>query len=223
MSVISPIQVKICCVQSPEEARLALQFGAAAVGMVSGMPSGPGEIGLDRIAGIVASVPSAVGTFLLTSGTEVAALVEKQRSTGVNTLQLWDRLASDDYDHLRRALPGVSLVQVIHVRDSMAEVEAREIAPRVDAVVLDSGNPAVPHRWVSGTGQTHDWTISQRIVEELDRPVLLAGGLTSHNVADAIRLVRPYGVDTCTGVRTDDRLDKSKLVAFLESVQRVSP
>jgi phosphoribosylanthranilate isomerase len=223
MNVLYPIQVKICCIRSPEEAQTALSFGAAAVGLVSEMPAGPGDLALDAIRDIVASLPPEVGTFLLTSQTNVERLVEKREQTGVNTLQLWDRLASDDYERLRRSLPDVSIVQAVHVQDETALLEAQAVAPRVDAVVLDSASPEAPYRWEPAAGRTHDWSLSRRIVENLDRPVFLAGGITPGNVADAIELVRPYGVDVCSGVRTDDRLDKRKLAALFESVNRAAP
>jgi phosphoribosylanthranilate isomerase len=209
MNVLYPIQVKICCIRSPEEAQTALSFGAAAVGLVSEMPAGPGDLALDAIRDIVASLPPEVGTFLLTSQTNVERLVEKREQTGVNTLQLWDRLASDDYERLRRSLPDVSIVQAVHVQDETALLEAQAVAPRVDAVVLDSASPEAPYRWEPAAGRTHDWSLSRRIVENLDRPVFLAGGITPGNVADAIELVRPYGVDVCSGVRTDSRLKAS--------------
>ena len=223
MNIVPPIRVKICCVQSEDEAATAVAFGAAAVGLVTGMPSGPPGLDVDSIRSIVAAVPPGTGTFLLTSATDVDRLTELAAHTGVNTLQLWDRLPREDYGRLRSRLPGVALVQAVHVVDDSAVDEAMEIAPRVDAIVLDSGNAAVPFRWEPATGRIHDWNISRRVVEALDRPVFLAGGITAVNVAAAVQTVRPYGIDVCTGVRTDDQLDVSKLSHLFESLARVSP
>ena len=175
--VISPVQVKICCIQSPEEAETALSFGAAAVGVVSEMPAGPGELPEAAIREIVDSVPSAVGTFLLTAATDADRLIEKAQTCGVNTLQLWDSLAPLDYLRLRAALPGVSIVQAIHIIDGSAVDEATAAARLADALVLDSSNPKVPFRWESQSGRTHDWKISREITDTVDCPVLLAGGL----------------------------------------------
>jgi len=219
--VMSPVQVKICCIRSPQEAEMALSYGAAALGLVSGMPAGPGEISEETIRQIVDSVPASTGTFLLTAITEAEPLIARARATGVNTLQLWDPLAPADYARLRSELPGVSLVQAVHVLDRSAITLAREAARRVDALVLDSSNPEVPFRWESQAGRTHDWNISAEIVGTVDCPVLLAGGLHAHNVEYAARKVRPYGVDVCTGVRTDGALDRRKLVAFFESIRRI--
>jgi phosphoribosylanthranilate isomerase len=78
--------------------------------------------------------------------------------------------------------------------------------------------PDAPVRVLGGTGRVHDWSISRRIVEASPVPVFLAGGLTPSNVAEAIRTVRPFGVDLCTGLRTEGRLDGAKLDAFMRAV-----
>jgi len=220
--VISPVQVKICCIRSCEEAQVALSFGAAALGLVSEMPAGPGELPAETIRKIVDSVPPSVGTFLLTSVTDAERLIEKARTCGVNTIQLWDPLASVDYLRLRTELPEVSLVQAIHVMDRTAAQAAIAAARQVDALVLDSANPQVPYRWESQSGKTHDWEISREIVDTVDRPVLLAGGLTPGNVEYAVRAVRPYGVDVCSGVRTDDILDRRKVASLFEALRKVN-
>lgn len=223
MNIVPPIRVKICCVRTQEEAVTAVSFGAAAVGLVTSMPSGPAGLHSDAVREIVAALPPGTGSFLLTSITSVERLTELGLHTKVNTLQLWDRLRPEDYGRLRARLPGVSLVQAVHVLDDTALADAVDVAPRVDAIVLDSGNPAVPFRWEPATGRVHDWNLSRRIVDTLDRPVFLAGGITPGNVATAVQIVRPYGIDVCTGVRTNDKLDRSKLSNLFESLAKVSP
>ncbi len=219
--IISPVQVKICCLRSPAEAGMALSFGAAAVGLVSEMPAGPGDLDESRIREIVESVPAGTGTFLLTAVTDPDRLVEKVRALGVNTLQLWDPLDPAHYGRLRSELPGLSIVQAIHVIDESAIQHALAAARLADALVLDSSNPRAPFRWESQAGATHDWSISRDIVRTVDCPVLLAGGLHAGNVETAVKMVRPYGVDVCTGVRTDEGLDRRKLVDFFEALRRV--
>src|SRR4051812_21352896 len=108
-------RVKVCCIASVEEARVAVECGAAAVGLVSEMPSGPGVISEELIAEIAVSVPPPVATFLLTCKQDAASIITQQRRCRVNTLQLCDRVPSEVYGELRAALPGVSLVQVVHV------------------------------------------------------------------------------------------------------------
>jgi len=182
------------------------------------MPNGPGVIEESRMADIIAAIPPGIDTFLLTSATAAEAIISQHRRCPAATIQLVDAVPMDAYAALRAALPEVRIVQVIHVVDATALQEAEAVAPHVDALLLDSGNPNLAVKSLGGTGQAHDWRISRRIVEAMDLPVWLAGGLRAHNVAEAIATVRPYGVDLCTGVRTDSRLDAEKLDAFMEAV-----
>jgi len=211
-------RVKICCIMSVEEADLAVTAGAHALGLVAAMPSGPGVIADDRIAAIARIVPPAVATFLLTSHQRAEDIVRHQRAVGTSTVQLVDRLAHGTYGELRAALPGIKLVQVIHVTGPEAVDDALAAAPDVDGLLLDSGNPSLAVKELGGTGRRHDWTVSREIRERAPIPVFLAGGLTSENVGDAITAVGPFGLDLCSGVRTDGRLDSGKLTAFVEAV-----
>ena len=203
---------------SREEARLAVQAGASALGLVSAMPSGPGPIEEALIAEIAATVPPGVATFLLTCLEDVDAIVAQQRRCRTNTLQLVDRLPAGAHARLRAALPGIGIVQVIHVGGEESLAEAVAVAPHVDAILLDSGNQSLPVKELGGTGRVHDWQISRRIREAVSAPVYLAGGLRAENVGQAIRGVGPFGVDLCSGVRTDGRLDPEKLARFFEAV-----
>lgn len=212
-------RVKICCIASLEEAWTAIRYGASAVGLVSEMPSGPGVIPEELIAEIAARLPPAVGSFLLTSRQDAAEIIAQQCRCRTNTIQLCDRLRPGAYEGLRAAMPGIALVQVVHVTGEEAIEYAREVVPHVDGVLLDSGRPRGRVKELGGTGRTHNWDISRRIREAVDVPVFLAGGLRPENVAEAIRVVRPFGADVCTGVRTDGRLDEAKLAAFFEQVQ----
>jgi phosphoribosylanthranilate isomerase len=213
------IRIKICCMQSEEEARLAIAAGADALGLVGTMPSGPGPIGNELIAAIAARVPPPVATFLLTSETEAEAIIAHARRCRTNTLQLVDRVEPADYLRLRTALPGVKLVQVVHVGGEEALAEAVAAAGHADALLLDSGKPHAAIKILGGTGRTHDWAISREIVDRVACPVFLAGGLRADNVAVAIRTVRPFGVDVCTGVRRADyTLDPMKVEAFVAAV-----
>ncbi len=207
-------RVKVCCIASLEEAWTAIRAGASALGLVSAMPSGPGVIDEDRIREIAARVPPPIATFLLTASQDADEIVAQQRRCRANTLQLVDRLTSGSYRDLRRALPGIALVQVVHVTGEAAVEEALAAAAEVDALLLDSGNPSLAVKELGGTGRTHDWRLSRRICEQAGVPVFLAGGLRPDNVAEAVRQVRPFGVDLCSGVRTDGRLDPAKLDGF---------
>lgn len=217
---MSPTRIKICCIASLQEAQMAIEAGASAVGLVSAMPSGPGVISEERIAAITAGLPPAIGSFLLTSRQSAREIIAQQRRCGANTLQLVDRLVTGSYQDLREALPGIAIVQVIHVTGPEALEEAQRVAPHVHGLLLDSGNPNLSVKELGGTGRTHNWEISRRIVQAVERPVFLAGGLNPANAEEAIRLVRPYGVDLCSGVRTRGALDAAKLAAFVAAVRR---
>ncbi|WP_439629106.1 phosphoribosylanthranilate isomerase [Gemmata sp.] len=212
-------RVKVCCISSVAEARLAVANGADALGLVSAMPSGPGPIPEPLIAEVAATVPPPVATFLLTSEPRADAIVDQQRRCRTNTLQLVDRLEHGTYRDLRAALPGVALVQVIHVTGGDAVAEAcRAAGAGADAILLDSGDQRLAVKLLGGTGRTHDWAVSRRVVEAVPVPVFLAGGLNPANVGEAIRAVRPFGVDVCSGLRTGGRLDAEKLAAFVAAV-----
>ena len=210
-------RVKICCIASVDEARLAIDHGAAAVGLVSAMPSGPGPIPEELIAEIAVTIPPGVSSFLLTCEDDAEAIIDQQRRLRVNTIQICDRLRSGSYARLRAALPGVSLVQVVHVTGPESVEEAIAVAPGVDAILLDSGNQSLAIKELGGTGRTHDWRLSRTIREAIDVPLFLAGGLKPENVVAAIREVRPFGVDVCSGLRIEGRLDPQKLAAFFEA------
>jgi phosphoribosylanthranilate isomerase len=211
-------RVKICCIASGAEAWLAIEHGASAIGLVSAMPSGPGPIPEELIAEIVAVVPPGVASFLLTSKQDVASIIDQQRRLRANTIQICDRLTEGTYEELREALPGVSLVQVIHVTGDDSVREAVAIAPRVDAILLDSGNQSLKVKELGGTGRTHNWSLSREIRESIDVPLFLAGGLNPGNVAEAIAAVEPFGIDVCSGLRTDGDLDEKKLNAFFNAI-----
>ena len=212
-------RVKICCIASVDEASLAVECGASALGLVSSMPSGPGVISEERIREIAASVPPAIGTFLLTSRQRVADIIEQQHFCRTNTIQICDHLTAGTHRDLKDALRGISLVQVVHVTGPESVEEAAQVAPHVDAILLDSGNQKLAVKELGGTGRTHDWSLSRAIRERIGIPLFLAGGLTPENVGMAIAEVGPYGLDVCSGVRTDGRLDATKLKRFFSAVR----
>lgn len=211
-------RVKICCIGSVEEAALAIDCGASALGLVSHMPSGPGVIRDEEIAEIAATVPPAIGTFLLTSRQRVEDIIEQQRFCRTNTIQLCDHLTQGTHRDLKEALPGISVVQVVHVTGPESVEEAARVAEHVDAILLDSGNQKLTVKELGGTGRTHDWRLSRAIRERIDIPLFLAGGLTPENVGRAIDEVRPFGLDVCSGVRTGGKLDETKLKNFFAAV-----
>ena len=220
--VAARTRVKVCCIASHAEAAMAMAAGASALGLVSSMPSGPGVIDEALIAELAQQAPASVETFLLTARTRAADIIEQQQRCRTSVLQLVDRVPRGELRALRAALPGTRLVQVVHVVGEDAFAEAVAVSSLVDALLLDSGNQALPVKQLGGTGRTHDWTISRRIRNAVEVPVYLAGGLHAENVGEAIMTVRPFGVDLCSGVRTDGKLDAVKLRRFLAAVATAS-
>jgi phosphoribosylanthranilate isomerase len=210
------IRIKICCISSVQEARLAIRYGASLLGLVSEMPSGPGVIDEAEIAHIAATLPPGVTATLLTSRTDAAGILDQQRRCGVGAIQLVAATTPAVRQAIQQGAPGVQILQVVHVTGPKSLDEVREAATHSHAILLDSGRPS--QGILGGTGLTHDWTVSRQIVRAAGVPVFLAGGLSGDNVRAAIRAVRPYGVDVCSGLRTDGRLDPTKLATFASGV-----
>ncbi len=215
------IRIKICCILTVDEMRAAVRAGASAVGLVGHMPSGPGIISDKTIADIASKTPPPVATFLLTSETDSKKIIEHQERVRTGTIQIVDRLKTGSYQDIRTALPGIKIVQVIHVTDESSAEEAVRCSAGVDALLLDSGNPDRAVKELGGTGRTHNWRLSRSICESVSVPVFLAGGLNPENVRRAIETVEPFGVDVCSGVRSDGKLDLTKLKDFMQAVQTV--
>jgi phosphoribosylanthranilate isomerase len=214
-------RVKICCISSKHEASDAIKFGASALGLVGAMPSGPGVISDEEIYEIAANVPPPIATFLLTSETNSQEIIAHHMRVQTNTIQIVDELKGKDYRAIREALPNIKLVQVVHILDEGSIDESLELAELVDAILLDSGNPNLQAKELGGTGRTHNWNLSRKIVDQCKKPVFLAGGLNAENVRAAIETVQPFGLDVCSGVRTDGKLDERKLFGFFAAIEKI--
>ena len=198
---------------------MAIRYGASAIGLVSEMPSGPVMISEDTILEIAEYTPPGISTFLLTSKQSIDDIIEQHLRCRTNTIQLCDRLMVGTHSDLKKALPGIKIVQVIHVNGEESVKEAKDAAIGADAILLDSGNQNQNIKVLGGTGKTHDWSISKLITRSISKPIYLAGGLNSENVIEAIKQLQPFGVDVCSGVRTNEKLDESKLRKFFAVVR----
>lgn len=207
---------------SHEEAQQAIQAGADAVGFVCAIPTSPRTIDIDVVASIASLVPSPAKTFLLTSETTAEGIAQKTLVAGVSTVQILSHLNPEESEKLADLLPGIQLVQVIHVENESTLELINQYAPYVHAFLLDSGRPNLSTPEYGGTGRTHDWSVSTEFVRRSPHPVFLAGGLSPDNVGEAIKIVRPFGVDLCSGVRTDNSLDLNKLKEFIGAVRKVN-
>lgn len=211
-------RVKICCISSAAEAKLAIDEGADALGLVSQMPSGPGVIDEGLINAIATHVSPGVDTFLLTAHHTAHDIATQVHACGTTTVQIVKHIDPAEYPELIRRAPAVRRVQVIHVEDRRALDLINAYSPHVHALLLDSGRPGARVATFGGTGQTHDWDISAECVNRSPKPVFLAGGLNPVNIEEAISRVRPYGVDLCSGVRSNGELNQSLLSAFMSGV-----
>ncbi len=214
--------VKICCISSKEEAMLAIKHGASALGLVGEMPSGPGVISDVLIKEIAQIIPQGVDSFLLTSKTNALDIIKHHQTVNTNTIQIVDELREGKYQEIRDQLPTIKIVQVIHVIDEQSVEQAMKVAKHVDAILLDSGNLNLTVKELGGTGKVHNWDLSKTIREEINIPLYLAGGLNALNVKKAINYVQPFGIDLCSGVRTNGKLDEHKLKTFFEAIRNVS-
>lgn len=211
-------RIKICCISSLHEARTAIEHGADALGLVGKMPNGPGPIPDWLISEIAKKIHPPVASFLLTSEQSSEEIIYHVKRVDTNTVQIVDELTTGTYDDIRTALPHLKIVQVIHVTDEQSINDAIRIAPLVDALLLDSGNPKASIKTLGGTGNIHNWEISREIVKAVEVPVFLAGGLHAGNIREAIQKVQPFAVDICSGVRTEGKLDPYKLESFVKAV-----
>lgn len=208
--------VKICCIASADEARMAAGAGASYLGLVGPMPSGAGVIGLDRAAEVVAAGPYGARTVLLTQSETAADILADVDAVGADAVQIVRHIDPGEAEALAEARPGLERFQVIHVEGERALDLIAVYQPYADAFLLDSGRPSASE--LGGTGRTHDWDISAAFVAEATIPVFLAGGLNPANARRAMDRVRPHGLDICSGLRPDGALDPALLGTFMEAI-----
>jgi phosphoribosylanthranilate isomerase len=212
------VKIKICCMQNIDEVKLAMKYGASAVGLVSAMPSGAGIISDEKILEISRTIPEEMDSFLLTSLTEANEIITQYKKFRTTTIQLVDDVTSGIYKILKDELPEVKIVQVIHVGGEESIQKAISIQNEIDMILLDSGNQKLKVKELGGTGRVHDWSISRKIVEAVNIPVFLAGGLNPDNIKEAIETVKPYGVDVCSGLRENEMLVEERLKSFVNNI-----
>ena len=167
-------------------------------------------------------MPPGIDAFLLTPLQTVEELVEQNRLVKARTLQLVDELPAGAHAELRRAMPGVKLVQVIHVTGPESVDEAVAVAPDVDAILLDSGNPSLKVKELGGTGRRHDWAHQPR--RSARRSTCRCGSPAASTPTTRARRSRPcspFALDLCSGLRTGEGydLDQDKLDRFMAAVR----
>lgn len=213
------VSIKICCIQTEGEALLAARAGADMIGLVGAMPSGPGPIPDSEIASISDRMRERISTVLLTSETTPEGIVAHIARCNPDAVQLVDRVPAQVFAAIRAAFPALRIFQVIHMQTTADIETALDAARRADALLLDSGQPDAALRQLGGTGRVHDWALSAKVAARACCPVWLAGGLTPDNVAEAVRTVRPHGVDVCSRVRVDGQLQPALLDGFIRNAR----
>lgn len=217
-SLQTELKIKVCCISALEEAKQAIDAGADYLGLVGPMPSGPGVLSLEELEKIAKHLGEEVHLFLLSSETDPEKIALDARRVGVQSVQLVRHLSVQQRERLKKLLPHTGIVQVLHVQGAESLSLAQHLAVGSDMLLLDSGAPA--DEKLGGTGKTHNWELSRQIVQQVQIPVILAGGLKAENVAQAVQTVKPYGVDVCSGLRTRDILDIAKLQQFVDQVRK---
>lgn len=212
-------QIKICCIRNIEEAQMAIDAGANAIGLVSAMPSGPGVVDDKTIIRVSNFAKGKIEIFLLTSETMAERILHQHNIFNPDYLQLVDYVDSSVYKILRREKPDIKIVQVIHVTDFHSIEVAIHYSALADRLLLDSGNPGLQTKVLGGTGKTHNWSFSREIIDAAKIPVFLAGGLSPNNVREAVDLVNPFGVDVCSGLRVNEKLQIRALQEFVKIVR----
>lgn len=213
------VRIQIAGVSSLEEAIAAADLGVDALGFTVRLPTGVHDGLTEPVArGIITALPPFVSSVAITYVDNAREAVELCRYLGVTTLQLHGPFPTQELPMLRVGQPHLKVIRAVHVTGPEALAQARALVRHVDALILDTFDPATGRH--GATGKTHDWTISRQIVAESRVPIILAGGLTPENVGEAIAAVQPWGVDVHTGIEDPDaRRNLDKLQAFVRAVR----
>lgn len=214
------MRAKICGINTWENARIALDCGADALGFLVGITHlAEDKIEVEDAKKIIDKLPPFVSTVAVTHLQDPKKIVEMCKYLGVTTLQIHDYISPEEVAFCKEELKLVKIIKAVHVLDGDKQGTidmAHSFEKVADALLLDSRTA----ERLGGTGKTHDWNISKEIVEQLNIPVMLAGGLTDQNVYDAVKKVRPYAVDVNSGVEIAGDKDWNKVYGFITNAKR---
>lgn len=195
------MRVKICGIRDLDEARMAVSFGADALGFLVGLNyRTDDELDLRAAQRLMAEIPPFVSSVLVTHQVDLNWVAQACQQSGCTIVQLHGDFALAQIPELRGMVPNVRIIKTVSVVDERAITHAALAAQQADAVLLDSRTATR----IGGTGRVHDWAISARIVQAIEKPVILAGGLKPDNVGNAIEVVKPFAVDVNSGVEFPD-------------------
>jgi phosphoribosylanthranilate isomerase len=214
-------RIKICGMKDPDSVMTAVKYGADAVGFITEVPvSTPRKIDRENAKELVASTPPFVSTVMVCMPDSLDTALELTRFVVPDAVQVHSSMSKEDLRVLKDNT-GVKLIKTIHI-DSETDVgsaveKINGLYNIADAILLDTKIDGK----TGGTGTVHDWVMSAKITRHSSLPVILAGGLSPGNVADAFRTVRPYGVDTASGVETEGVKDEDKIMMFINNARSV--
>jgi phosphoribosylanthranilate isomerase len=214
-------RIKICGMKDPDSVMTAVKYGADAVGFITEVPvSTPRKIDRENARELVASTPPFVSTVMVCMPDSLDTALELTRFVVPDAVQVHSSMSKEDLRVLKDNT-GVKLIKTIHI-DSETDVgsaveKINGLYNIADAILLDTKIDGK----TGGTGTVHDWVMSAEITRHSSLPVILAGGLSPGNVADAFRTVRPYGVDTASGVETEGVKDEDKIMMFINNARSV--
>jgi phosphoribosylanthranilate isomerase len=212
-----PPKIQVAGVSTLEEALFCKSVGVDAIGFTLGLPDGPhDDLTPEKTGAIVSQLPAGLLPVVITYVNSAVAACELVEITKAAAIQFHGGISEGELILFRRSCPDVRTIGRVTVSGQMSTEDAASFKPSLwDAIILDSLDPRNGRK--GATGLTHDWSISAKIVRIASVPVILAGGLNPDNVADAIRKVRPQGVDAHTGLEEENGTRSfDKIKAFAE-------
>ena len=193
------MRIQIYTMQTVDEAQAVTALGVDQIGITPGEYGLPGEVDFATARAIVEAVGDSAVCVALSVDSDfdaICAMVQAVRPDILHLCGLENTLLPDAVRMLRQRLPGLSIMQAISVAGPEAVDAALAYQEVADYLILDTQAPDIAG--IGASGVTHDWNISREIVRQSRIPVILAGGLSPENVAEAVRVVRPWGVDSLT-------------------------
>ncbi|MFA5384974.1 MAG: phosphoribosylanthranilate isomerase [Eubacteriales bacterium] len=212
------MKIKICGINNFEDLQSCIKAGADALGFLVGLTH-PAEDKLEDIRlakSLIDRIPPFVSTVMVTHLTNEGEIVNLARCMGTTSVQINDYTEPSVLKKVCDGLKDIKIIKSVHVTGSDAIELTKAYLPFADAILLDSREG--PR--IGGTGKTHDWEISRKIVQESNKPVILAGGLNPGNVYEAVKKVQPFAVDVNSGVETNFRKDPAKINLFINEARR---
>lgn len=211
------VKVKICGITNIKDALDAARLGADFVGLLVEIGFSEDKLTREEAKEIIKKLPLEVSPVFVTYLQKAEPIIEIAEHIKPQIIQLHNDISLREIGKIRKALKKVEITKTISVKDSGSAKEAKRFEKYVDYLLLDTA--AEGRR--GGTGKTHDWDISAEVVQAVKSKVFLAGGLNPDNVEEAVRKVKPFAVDTNSGVKKKARVkDYDKMKMFIERAKK---